>query len=120
MSEKESISSEKDKLITTEKPYDPSAANGYAHPPVYIPPQDYLYLSIFSIIFCFWPVGLVALIKSVEARKFYQDGLVSEGQASAAESKKYNKIAIIVGIILHAIGWILIVGSVVTQVALQS
>lgn len=54
----------------------------------------------------------------VQARRFYQDGLVAEGQESAAQAKKYNKISIIVGVIIHVIVWLLVTVSVVTQVVL--
>ena len=38
-------------------------------PPGGVPPKDYFVMSILTLLFCFWPLGIVALIKSIEVRK---------------------------------------------------
>ncbi len=38
-------------------------------PPGGVPPNDYFVMSILTLLFCFWPLGIVALIKSIEVRK---------------------------------------------------
>lgn len=39
---------------------------------------------------------------------------------TSADARRYNKIAIIVGIIFHIVGWILIVGSTVVRVTFEA
>lgn len=70
-------------------------------------PSDYLGYAIFTCICCFWPVGLMALIRSCQCRS-------ARAVGNAAEAKKLsNKVlclshtALIIGIILISIELIL-------------
>ena len=71
-----------------------------------------------AILFCFWPLGLLALIKAVESRTHYRSGRYDESDVSARYAKKYLKYAVIVGVIVHVLVVLLvIVGNVVAIAA---
>ncbi|XP_070537652.1 proline-rich transmembrane protein 1-like [Ptychodera flava] len=74
------------------------------------PPNDYLVWSILSCIFCFWPTGIAAIVKSLDVRK-----AVSMGDREKAErSSKITKYLILATII---VGVILLITVIVIQVA---
>ncbi|XP_070537649.1 proline-rich transmembrane protein 1-like [Ptychodera flava] len=63
------------------------------------PPNDYLVWSILACIFCFWPLGVAAIIKSLDVRRS-----VSMGDRERAErSSKYAKYLIVASVILGVI-----------------
>jgi Interferon-induced transmembrane protein len=67
-------------------------------------------MSIVSI-FLFWPLAIPALINASKVNTLLQTGDIAGAQQASAESKKWSKLAIIVGIIAYAvccIGYILL------------
>ncbi|CAI8054300.1 Proline-rich transmembrane protein 1 [Geodia barretti] len=64
------------------------------------PPGDQLYMSIFTILCCFMPFGIIALIKSIEARTSYQLGHHDQAAAAVRSAKAFNRWAIIVNVII--------------------
>jgi Interferon-induced transmembrane protein len=58
-------------------------------------------MSIVSI-FLFWPLAIPAIINASKVNPLLQQGDYAGAQAAAAESKKWSKLALIIGII----GWI--------------
>ncbi len=46
--------------------FSPQAASYTPDPLTGTIPDDYLILSLLTIFFCFWPLGIVALLKSLE------------------------------------------------------
>ncbi|XP_019862117.1 PREDICTED: proline-rich transmembrane protein 1-like [Amphimedon queenslandica] len=85
--------------------YTPGPPVYYTQPQQPIPeasfPNDYLILSLFSIICCFWPVGVIALLKSIETRCYCQNGRLAEAQASSRKAKTFNTIFIGIGVTYH-------------------
>jgi hypothetical protein len=59
-------------------------------------------MSIVSI-FLFWPLAIPAIINASKVNPLLQQGDYAGAQAAAAESKKWSKLALIIGII----GWII-------------
>jgi hypothetical protein len=59
-------------------------------------------MSIVSI-FLFWPLAIPALINASKVNSLLQVGDVAGAQAASAESKKWSKLAIIVGIVAYAL-----------------
>lgn len=55
-------------------------------------------MSIVSI-FLFWPLAIPALISASKVNPLLQQGDYAGAQAAAADSKKWSKLAIIVGIV---------------------
>jgi hypothetical protein len=48
-------------------------------------------------IFCFWPLGIVALIFAIQANSHYSAGKQSKGQSSAKTAKGLGIAAIVCG-----------------------
>ncbi|MEV4757382.1 CD225/dispanin family protein [Micromonospora sp. NPDC049559] len=72
---------------------------GYPSQP---PPQidNNMTMSIVSI-FLFWPLAIPAIINASKVNPLLQQGDWAGAQAAAAESKKWSKLALIIGLI----GW---------------
>ena len=59
-------------------------------------------MSIVSI-FLFWPLAIPALINAAKVNPLLQQGDYAGAQAAAAESRKWSKLALIIGLIVWAI-----------------
>jgi hypothetical protein len=68
------------------------------------PPQidNNMTMSIVSI-FLFWPLAIPAIINASKVNPLLQQGDYAGAQAAAAESKKWSKLALIIGIIWIAL-----------------
>jgi hypothetical protein len=71
------------------------------------PPQidNNMTMSIVSI-FLFWPLAIPAIINASKVNPALQAGDYAGAAAAAAESKKWSKLALIIGIVWYAI-WII-------------
>ncbi|HEY0697711.1 MAG TPA: CD225/dispanin family protein [Micromonospora sp.] len=70
------------------------------------PPIDNnMTMSIVSI-FLFWPLAIPAIIAASQVNPLLQQGDYAGAQAAAADSKKWSKLALIIGISLWAISLI--------------
>jgi hypothetical protein len=81
-------------------------------------PPDYLILSLFTLLCCFTPLGIVALIKSVETRKHIQYGMYSNAAITSKEAKKFNIFSIGVGVAIQVAVWIFVICIVGIQLGL--
>jgi hypothetical protein len=87
---------------------------GYSGQPQQI--DNNMTMSIVSI-FLFWPLAIPAIINASKVNPLVQQGDIMGAQAAAAESKKWSKLALIVGLI----GWaIAIICCIIYAVALGS
>jgi Interferon-induced transmembrane protein len=59
-------------------------------------------MSIVSI-FLFWPLAIPAIINASKVNQLVAVGDIAGAQAAAAESKKWSKLAIIIGIAAYAL-----------------
>ena len=93
------------------------------YPPQGQPPQidNNMTMSIVSI-FLFWPLAIPALINASKVNTLLQQGDYAGAQAAAAESKKWSKLSLIVGLISYGIAilccvgyFVLIAGSIATS-----
>jgi hypothetical protein len=75
------------------------------------PPQidNNMTLSIVSI-FLFWPLAIPAIINASKVNALLQQGDYAGAQNAAAESKKWSKLAIIIGICLWVVSILCCVG----------
>jgi hypothetical protein len=85
------------------------------YPPPGPPPQieNNMTMSIVSI-FLFWPLAIPAIINASKVNTLLQQGDYAGAQNAAAESKRWSKLAIIIGICLWGISLLCCVGLVVT------
>ncbi len=82
------------------------------------PPQvdNNMTMSIVAI-FLFWPLAIPALISASKVNSLLQTGDVAGAQAASTDSKKWSKLALIVGIVWYAvaivccIGYVAVIGS---------
>lgn len=54
-------------------------------------------------IFLFWPLAIPAIINASKVNPLLEQGNYAAAQAAATESKKWSKIALIVGLIWYAL-----------------
>lgn len=66
-------------------------------------PNDYLGLSIFACLCCFWPTALVALIYSCQVNDRYAAGDFAGAEDSSQKARTWAKISIIVGVVAVAV-----------------
>jgi hypothetical protein len=66
-------------------------------------------MSIVSI-FLFWPLAIPALISASKVNTLLQQGDYAGAQAAAADSKKWSKLALIIGLIAWGIGIVCCIG----------
>lgn len=60
-------------------------------------PEDYRTLAWFACLCCFWPVGIIAVIKSNQVHTHLARGDVNSARIASAEAKKYARIAVYIG-----------------------
>jgi hypothetical protein len=76
------------------------------------PPQQVdnnMTMSIVSI-FLFWPLAIPAIMNASKVNPLVQQGDIAGAQAAAAESKKWSKLALIIGLIGWAVGILCCIG----------
>ncbi len=85
-------------------------------------PKDYLIWSILSILFCFWPLGVYAIILSSDVKTLWNAGRQQEAQDKSDKAKKMNIICLIIGcakwlfaIIFLIIYFVIIFGAVLSN-----
>ena len=64
----------------------------------YAPPENYLTKAILVTIFCFFPVGIPAIIHAALANGHYRNGNQAEAERCNRLAKKFIKIAFWIGI----------------------
>ncbi|XP_029202049.1 proline-rich transmembrane protein 1-like [Acropora millepora] len=60
-------------------------------------PEDHCMLAWFACLCCFWPVGIIAVIKSTRVQSHLARGDVDSARIASAEAKKYALIAVCIG-----------------------
>ncbi|XP_046856822.1 cysteine-rich and transmembrane domain-containing protein 1-like isoform X13 [Xenia sp. Carnegie-2017] len=63
--------------------------------------NDHMILSILACVFCCWPIGLCAIIKSSEARNLYIAGDYANAMVSARTARNLALIALVCGICIY-------------------
>ncbi len=69
-----------------------------AHPQQQPPINNNMTMSIVAI-FLFWPLAIPAIINASKVNQLLQQGDYAGAQAASAESKKWSKWALIVGLV---------------------
>ncbi|XP_070564020.1 proline-rich transmembrane protein 1-like [Ptychodera flava] len=68
--------------------------------PLNCPPPDYLCVSVLTTLFCFWPTGILAIIKSLQSRRCAARGDRQGAVEAARTSRNVNWITLAIGVIL--------------------
>ncbi|HZN18281.1 MAG TPA: CD225/dispanin family protein [Micromonosporaceae bacterium] len=78
------------------------------------PPQvdNNMTMSIVAIFF-FWPLAIPAIINASKVTPLLQQGNYAGAQQAAAESKRWSKLALIIGIVLWVLSLLCCVGYAV-------
>jgi len=79
----------------------PGYQPGYPQPPAQV--DNNMTMSIVSI-FLFWPLAIPAIINASKVAPLVQQGDIAGAQAAANESKRWSKLALIIGLIAWGIG----------------
>ena len=68
-------------------------------------------MSIVSI-FLFWPLAIPAIINASKVNTALQQGDYAGAQAAAAESRKWSKLALIIGLVFYGLSLICCIGAI--------
>jgi ABC-type Fe3+ transport system permease subunit len=94
---------------------------GYPQQPPQMPPVDNNMTMSIVAIFLFWPLAIPAIINASKVNPLLQTGDYAGAQAAANESRRWSKLALIIGIcvwVLCCVGYIVlfVVGAAATSV----
>ena len=68
------------------------------------PPKDYLIFNILATVFCgCWPIGIFAILRSVETKDAIAVGNREQAQASSRSAKTFGIITLAVGMIFTVV-----------------
>ncbi|XP_072182116.1 uncharacterized protein [Diadema setosum] len=80
-------------------------------------PNDYLAFAIFVTICCCLPLGIVAIIKSMDVRSRYTAGDMNGALEASRSAKNWSVAGLVIGIILEVIAIIIIIVYFVVIIA---
>ncbi|KAL5007118.1 hypothetical protein ScPMuIL_015924 [Solemya velum] len=89
--------------VVTAPPY------GQRFPVVTQPPQDYFCASVIVTIMCFWPTGIIAIMRASEAREAAARGDMITASQRSSSARSMVRLTILIGSIFLIIA-ILIIG----------
>ena len=81
------------------------------------PPIDNNMTMSIVAIFLFWPLAIPAIINASKVNTMLQTGDYAGAQAAAEESKKWSKLALIIGLSMWGIALLCIIGSIAIAAA---
>ncbi|XP_069738040.1 proline-rich transmembrane protein 1, partial [Phaenicophaeus curvirostris] len=61
-------------------------------------PHDYLPIAVLTTLCCFWPTGLVAIVKAVQVRSAVARGDLVSAEIASREARNFSFISLAVGI----------------------
>ncbi|CAJ0949624.1 unnamed protein product [Ranitomeya imitator] len=62
------------------------------------PPHDYMPIAVLTTICCFWPTGVIAIIKAVQVRTALARGDIMSAEIASREARNFSFISLAVGI----------------------
>lgn len=71
-------------------------------------PEDHKILAWFACLCCFWPVGIIAVLKSTQVHSHLARGDVNSARIASADVKKYALIAVCIGISFFVLSFVLV------------
>ena len=85
-------------------------------PPQQPPVDNNMTMSIVSI-FLFWPLAIPAIISASKVNPLLAQGDIHNAQIAATDSKKWSKLALIVGLVAWGVGLLCCIGYFVLVAA---
>ncbi|XP_072777222.1 proline-rich transmembrane protein 1 isoform X4 [Taeniopygia guttata] len=76
----------------------PLGLGGAEGPPRGSPPHDYLPIAVLTTLCCFWPTGVVAIVKAVQVRTAVARGDIVSAEIASREARNFSFISLAVGI----------------------
>ncbi|XP_047126955.1 uncharacterized protein LOC124808027 [Hydra vulgaris] len=70
------------------------------------PPDNYSILAWLTCLFCCWPLGLCAIVKSIEVNTAIAEGNLSRAKFASDNAKRFGFMSLCTGIFIHG-AWIL-------------
>jgi len=67
------------------------------------PPRDFLALALFALICCCFPIGIVALIKSIEVNRRYNRGDYAGAVRASQQAHSWGITAVVFGVCIFFI-----------------
>ncbi|XP_010571132.1 PREDICTED: proline-rich transmembrane protein 1, partial [Haliaeetus leucocephalus] len=61
-------------------------------------PHDYLPIAVLTTLCCFWPTGVVAIVKAVQVRTAVARGDIVSAEIASREARNFSFISLAVGI----------------------
>ncbi|XP_078272375.1 proline-rich transmembrane protein 1-like isoform X1 [Rhinoraja longicauda] len=72
-------------------------------------PHDYLPIAVLTTICCFWPTGIIAIIKALETRQAASQGDHLSAQIASRQARNYSFISLAVGVSAMVLCTILVI-----------
>lgn len=112
------VNSSTNKTSGSSTPFQQHKENSYQD--IIPKPENYVVWSILCILFCFWPLGVVALIFGSRVDTLYNQGKYDEANEASRKAKLFLKIALGLGIalfvlVLFFIGFLAFIGNKLDQ-----
>ncbi|XP_066265370.1 proline-rich transmembrane protein 1-like [Branchiostoma lanceolatum] len=63
-------------------------------------PNDHLKFAIITTICCFWPTGILAILKAVETRELIAHGDIARANESSRKARMFSILALCIGLFL--------------------
>ncbi|XP_006817143.1 proline-rich transmembrane protein 1-like [Saccoglossus kowalevskii] len=79
------------------------------------PPNPHMCLSVLKCLFCCWPLGLVAIVKSFDVQSALAAGDIPRAEKSSKIAVKLNMAAIMFGMVIIVVNLILFLGGLPNQ-----
>ncbi|XP_067829995.1 proline-rich transmembrane protein 1 [Heptranchias perlo] len=74
-----------------------------------IPPHDYLPIAVLTTVCCFWPTGIIAIIKALESRAALTRGDQLSAEIASRQARNYSFVSLAVGIAAMVLCAILVI-----------
>ncbi|XP_072182423.1 transmembrane protein 233-like [Diadema setosum] len=78
-------------------------------------PNDHLLLAIMVTIFCCLPLGIVALIKSIQVKDKYKEGDIAGSVEASKSTKRWSIAGVIIGIIMLVVCIVMLIFFIIEQ-----
>jgi len=84
-----------------------------------LPPPSHMGLALIATLFCFFPIGIIALVKSSEVGKFHRCGAYESSKQASQKARYWAMLSIKIGVVCHIIYTVLIIVAIVLRVVLN-